>query len=556
MFGTTQESRPAAHWNVLTDDWLDVMDLEARARICSPLSALNQARHLSGIAAASPLDLFAAHRFLLTLLYWKAGTAEGVRHVRESLLAGEIPPSILAAIEAEAPRFGLFGARAPFLQDPFALKAKPARQDLKSAGSLFAEYACGTNIAHFHHGDDDGMRLCLRCATVGMMRVVPWTQAGGAGKPPSVHNAPPFMAIARGENLAVTLGLNLVPLAGNAGRPKWTGHFVPKAPDSAIPYMEAFTWNPRRIHLLAPETASVCWRCGRADVRAVGPILYLKNPPTKQRREGRDLIPFAWQDPAAFYTADSPYKTRKSTDESTAARGDDLARLLDDEDPSKAAVVEGNPGHLGWRLVIPCTNPANNKVFDHRQLDLPDLSPASIRAALPGDAPERGLTGRDGWREPRRSRRAAGAARFVSAAVQALTHGDWGVLSAAAYRDMHDSPQAFDVFSGLWWALRGKIALPSKSVAWLVLKLMGAVPSRARVPQHAPDFHPLRFLAKRQIDERRANRRSRSPYPVSLPRGRRLEAALRSAIDRNMRCPQPKAIDWSGLCDGLDQLLD
>ncbi len=557
MSDTTQESRQRGDWNVLTDRWLDVMNLNAEAQVYSPLGALNRARGIRRITAASPLDLFAAHRFLLTLLYWKAEMGRGVRQLRESLLAGDVPSSVLAAIEAEAPCFRMFDDVIPFLQDPSAPKAKLRKTDVKSAGSFFAEYACGTNIAHFHHGDDNEMRLCLRCATVGMMRVIPWSQAGGAGISPSVHNAPPFMAMARGSNLAITLGLNLVPLSGDAGRARWTGRFVPSDATSAIPYMGAFTWNPRRIHLLWPKTASVCWRCGQRDVSAVGPIVFLKNPDTRQRKsKGREPIPFTWRDPAAFYAADSPYKTRKSTVEEAAARGGDLTCLLDEDNPPKAAIVEENADHQGWRLIIPCTNPANNKTFDHRQIDLPDLSPASVRAALPGDVPAGRVKGLDGWMEPERSGRARGAARFVAAAVRALTHGDWAVLSAAAYREMHHSPEAFDLFSGLWWALRGKVALPSKEVGWLLLKLMAAVPSRARGPHRNAEFCPLRSLPRRQADERRGDRPRRSRYPVSFPRGRRLEAALRSAIDTNVRRRRPKPIDWAGLCDGLNQLLD
>ena len=219
-----------AHWNVLTDRWLEVMDHDAKAGFTSPLEALSQASSIHRLLAASPLDLFAAHRFLLTLLYWQADAGGGVQAVRESLLRGDVPRAVLDAISREACRFGLFDERTPFLQDVSARDAKT-----KSAGSLFGELACGTNIAHFHHGDDENMRLCIRCATLGMLRVIPWSQSGGAGLTPSVHNAPPITAIALGRDLTVTLGLNLIPLDVDPGAARWTGHFGPSDRNGVIP---------------------------------------------------------------------------------------------------------------------------------------------------------------------------------------------------------------------------------------------------------------------------------------------------------------------------------
>ena len=56
----------ASRWNVLTTEWLEVMDLQGKAISVSPLGALTAASDLQCIALANPLDLFSAHRFLLT----------------------------------------------------------------------------------------------------------------------------------------------------------------------------------------------------------------------------------------------------------------------------------------------------------------------------------------------------------------------------------------------------------------------------------------------------------------------------------------------------------
>ncbi len=284
-------------------------------------------------------------------------------------------------------------------------------------------------------------------------------------------------------------------------------------------------------------------------------MVYLKNENTKKRS---DKAPFEWKDPAAFYAAETPYKTLKSYGEELATNGRDLRPLADGDAAPKATVVLENPNHQGWLLAIPCTNPANNKTFDHRQLELKALSPDWVRSVLPAAPPAGSPEGHDGWAAPGRPARAGGAGRFVRAAGRLLMDADWAALSGAAYREMDFSVAAFDVLSGLYWGLRNKKVgrLPSRKVAWLVLKLMAAVPTRARAARPDATFCPLRLLPKRQIDECRGDRPTRSPYPASLPQGRRLEADLRGALESNMRRRTPEPIDWAGLCDGLDQLLD
>jgi hypothetical protein len=539
-------------FNLLTDSWIEAMDANARIAVYSPLALLSKANDLRSIAMASPLDLFAVYRFLLTLLYWKANAAGGVTRVRESLLAGAIPQPVLHAVESEKQCFSLFDQTTPFLQDPSASQEKR-----KSAGSLFAEFACGTNVALFHHGDDRNMRLCVECAALGLLRVIPWTQSGGAGLSPSIHNAPPLVVLACGERLAATLGLNFFPLSGPPGKVRWSGHFVPTASGGPIPYLEALTWNPRRILLGAPEESGTCWRCGKDAAALVGPIVYSKNEETKSNKKGKENIPFAWKDPAAFYEADTPYVTVKSGNEMDAASGMDARRAFGEGNTTiSSAVVEANRAHLGWRLIIPCTNPANNKTFDHRQLFLSAICSSAVDAVLPHKAPPIAEPGIDGWSSPTAGKR-GGSFGFVRAAKQLLTASDWAALAAAAHRPMHDSPEAFDILAGLFWSLRRRKVrgLPSRNVAWLVLKLMASVPSRARDCCEDGCYCPLNKLPKRQPRPRRGDS-VRSPYPVAFPRGDLLEAVLRDAILKHLKTRSPGPIDWSGLCDRLNQLTD
>lgn len=540
-------------WNVLTDAWLDCIAHDGKAIQLSPLAVLARGSEFRCIDAASPLDYFAAIRFLLTLLYWKADAAGGVDNIRQSLLNGSTPPAVLKAISDEQAQFELFDERAPFMQD-----ATVRDTGVKSAGSPFAEFACGTNIAHFHHGDDSEARICLRCATKGLLRIVPWSQAGGAGLSPAVHNAPPVVAQAVGSNIAATLGLNLVPLQGEPGNARWSGHFKPGDTSKPVPYMEALTWNPRRVHLGELQPIGRCWRCGDTDKRLVGPIVYAKNEHTKLDKEKGKTKPFQWRDPAAFYGADSPFVTFKSFDESRAASGRDLAGLLKkgDQGERSAAVGEANSAHNDWRLVVPCTNPANNKTYDHRAHAVSGLSPDAIRKLVPPEPPPWQQSGMNGWTDPRHLPVGAGAIALVRRAVRHLNYADWLTLASAAYHTMEASPAAFDILTGLWWPLRKRVSnIPSRNAAWLTLKLMAAAPAQAREPHTGAFFCPLEKLATRQLSQPGPRLHTESPYPVSLPRGLRLEAALRAAIETHVKQRTAPPIDWVGLCSRLDILL-
>ena len=105
-------------WNLLDEAWLEVSSPHGAWRNASPLESLRSAGEIRCIGSSSPLDEYAAIRFLTTLLYWKADAAGGVVALRESLIAGKMPPKLVEAIALERARFDLFDPKIPFLQDP------------------------------------------------------------------------------------------------------------------------------------------------------------------------------------------------------------------------------------------------------------------------------------------------------------------------------------------------------------------------------------------------------------------------------------------------------
>ncbi|MGH9404903.1 MAG: type I-E CRISPR-associated protein Cse1/CasA [Terriglobia bacterium] len=65
------------NYNLLNEKWIPVLYTNGAFDRVGILPALTEAHQIRDIALASPLDFFAVHRLMLTLLYWKASSGEG-----------------------------------------------------------------------------------------------------------------------------------------------------------------------------------------------------------------------------------------------------------------------------------------------------------------------------------------------------------------------------------------------------------------------------------------------------------------------------------------------
>lgn len=533
----------ASDWNILTTAWAEVLLPNGSPMVASPLDILRRGSGFHRVVSANPLDVFALHRFLLTLLYWKAEKGGGVSALRKSLLSGAMPDAVLEAVEAEQGCFRLFDSTRPFLQDVTVRDSKTS-----TPGYLFAEMASGTNVAHFHHGDDDNTRLCLNCVSRGLLRLVPWTQSGGAGKTPAIHGAPPITLLALGATVWETLGLNFVEVDCELGKPNWSGHFKPSSRSGKIPLLEGFTWNPRRVNLLGVSEATRCSRCGALGQACVGPIVYEKNETTGKTGSESDCV---WTDPAAFYRSDKPHSTFRSGREHDGATGWDIRRLAPIQTrkgvihPPTAMVQVRNSGHGNWLLVVPCTNPANNKSFDHRWIETPCVPPTpapSGETAHSGDQPQ-------AHPKPLRPHRvASGVHAFIRIAAR-LTHEDWSELRSAQLSSMQERTAAFDILTGILWGLRGRVSgLPDRQAMWMTLKLMGFAGQRRFLGRSAqPPIRLWESLPRLQPGSG-TFKPGKVRYPVGVPRGRRLELELQRIIIAETKRNSDARIDWAGLC--------
>lgn len=547
-------------FNLLEEKWIPIVDVKGLEKKVDFEELIMSSKDIRSISIANPLLEFSIIRFICTLFYWKSGNDEVIKSVRKSFLEENPSRNLFREIMSDADKFDLFNEDRPFFQDRKAKNVKPC-------GSLFAEISTGTNIAHFQHGDDEKLRLCLPCTALGILSVVPWSQSGGAGLSPSIHNAPPIVAMAIGGNLSQTIGLNLVPLGVPYGTPQWSGHFIPTSKKERVPAMEAFTWNPRRILIHRDLKPGICGYCGEVSDYTIGSMAFEKNPDTKSRKSKGKSIPFMWRDPSAFYFEDSDYITLKSGKEEAAtlcwdlwqlAKGKKLSTARKGETSdyvrARALVIEENPNHCSWKFVIPCTNPANNKTYDHRSI-VAKYTSESLAEFLPQKNDTESKKRYEGWRLPVVK---GGHDWFARAAIDALSAEDWLELERAAFCGMHEAPLAFDIFSGLYWGLREKkgCSVPKRATGWLVLKLLAHIPPAVRALNSAGGFNPVEKLLRVQPGKSNLGDSQTQVYPMSFPRGKRLEEELRNVLDTHVRKDGSSPIDWARLCDSLDQKLD
>jgi CRISPR type I-E-associated protein CasB/Cse2 len=130
--------------------------------------------------------------------------------------------------------------------------------------------------------------------------------------------------------------------------------------------------------------------------------------------------------------------------------------------------------------------------------------------------------------------------------LTSLQKGDLGLLRTHAGRGIDHSPQAFDLFAGLWWPLRQKSQrAPRREVAWLVAKLYAAYP----LP-HIKDAHLPQQLARCQPPPGPERQRFRQRFDnLLLQPIKTIEEPLRWALRRIYE--NKLGIDWVKLTDDL-----
>lgn len=287
----------ALSFDLRTEPWLPVVRRDGSSAEIGLVELFHQAHELREIRDPLPsvecglLRLMVA--FALDILQM-----QDADNWQESWEAGCFDKErVNAYFEEHADRFDLFSATHPFLQ------SATADGDDKPLAGLIPSQPSGSNVAHFHHGDERDFAVSPAVAARLLTTIAPFMTSGGAGLPPSINGAPPWYIVLQGgdadnRNLFQTLLLNCVMIedllrAHGDEIPAWRDERVTAKEDrTSASLLESLTWRPRRIRLVPRVATQGC--CTLTGQKAAVLVARMKFSPGSSTR-------FEWRDPNVAY---------------------------------------------------------------------------------------------------------------------------------------------------------------------------------------------------------------------------------------------------------------
>lgn len=163
-----------ASFNLVEKDWLPVLDAQGNLRYVNLATLFADAENIREIAVSNPLYRFSVLRFLSIVVVWLE--PDIASHSQWGTLGQQIATSLLSRRNC----FELFGNGPRFMQNRCNEKTEE-----KAIGYLFYEVPTGTNIAHFMHTRDGNYGVCPPCCVLGLLALPAFSLAGGSGYKPS-----------------------------------------------------------------------------------------------------------------------------------------------------------------------------------------------------------------------------------------------------------------------------------------------------------------------------------------------------------------------------------
>jgi CRISPR system Cascade subunit CasA len=259
-----RDSDKETTFDLREERWIPVVREDGTPMELSLREVLRDTPQLREIRDPLPTVEFGLYRLLVTLVLdiFELKSADDL----ESLLkTGEFDEVRMDEyFEEWHDRFDLFHPVRPFLQTQGMKDEKS-----KPLAGLLHPIPAGTNANHFHHGNERSFGVSPACAARLLTTIAPFMTAGGAGLSPSINGAPPWYAMVKGRTLFETLCLNcpvlsdLLPQAQGEAPPAWRSNIPVSAQRrSGASLLEALTWQPRRIQLVA-DGSGRCSLTGR-----------------------------------------------------------------------------------------------------------------------------------------------------------------------------------------------------------------------------------------------------------------------------------------------------
>ena len=201
------------NYNILTEPFIPISD----GRYVSLLFCLEHAHELQRISCSTPLETYAAYRFLCAFAmdaFQLAHYDARMALLEQGYFDMEIIRAYIRQCENEGVSFDLFDSDRPFLQ----AACDPAYdQETKPAALIDIQVPSGNNHIFFEHHWSDTHSLTPAKAMLCLLTSYLFCTAAAQGYPSSVNNTPCLYVLIHGGNLFETLVLSMISIkeAGN-----------------------------------------------------------------------------------------------------------------------------------------------------------------------------------------------------------------------------------------------------------------------------------------------------------------------------------------------------
>ena len=248
------------HFDVLTEPWISVIDLQGNKRELGVLELLEQAPRLKEIADPVITYEYGIFRFLCTFLM-DAYRPREWSDLEELYQSGKFDMRLIrdyvAVCKEEGASFDLFDKERPFLQAGFDEKYD---KKLVSVAALNIALPSGNNHVHFDHRLEEEQVMTCAEAAKGLCAINLFCTAGVRGYPSTVNGAPPIYFILDDKTLFGSLVYSMIAEdeAGNISYsdppPVWRckAEIVPQEKETDTSVLYGMMYPCRRI-LLKPE---------------------------------------------------------------------------------------------------------------------------------------------------------------------------------------------------------------------------------------------------------------------------------------------------------------
>lgn len=290
-------------FNLWSDPWIDTERCDRTFARLGMEEALLTADQIRTIISSSPLDIVGIHRLLTTVLQ-DIFQPETYTDLEELIRSQSFPKEPIQEFGRQfAARFDLFSVDAPFLQSADLPLSPDRKTPFKTVAYLAPLVPSGTEVVHFHHGQDVRQVFCPVCCARGLVNIPAFATTGGAGIKPSINGVPPLYVLPAGLNLKINLAASLLtPLFQPPARATqhdqvwWRRAPIVKRSQevSSVGYLHSLTFPARRVRLHPQAVAVECTFCGEKTDLSVRTMVF-------EMGEARPKDAPFWFDPFAAY---------------------------------------------------------------------------------------------------------------------------------------------------------------------------------------------------------------------------------------------------------------